>query len=82
MSRSTTPAFVHKLYAIGLIVIVVFVLIAWVVTAFSVQAKTISNLSDHDIHTPPEQCVSCHQTNVNAPKILHVQLPTCGYCHR
>ncbi len=82
MSRSTAPPIVHWLYAIGLVVIVVFVLIAWVVTAFSVSAKTISNLPDHDIHTPPEACVTCHQTNTRAPQIPHVQFPTCGYCHR
>ena len=82
MSRSSTPAFVHWLYAVGLVVIVVFVLIAWAVTAYSVSAKTISNLPDHVPYTPPEQCVSCHETRADAPKIPHVQFPTCGYCHR
>ncbi len=76
------PPIVHKLYAMGLIVIVVFVLIAWVFTALSVSAKTISNLPDHNPGMAPAACINCHQTNASAPRISHVEFPTCGYCHR
>ncbi len=76
------PPIAHQLYAIGLIVIIVFVIIAWGFTVISVQAKTISNLPDHNSRLAPAACVACHQTNPTAPKIPHVELPTCGYCHR
>jgi hypothetical protein len=82
MPRSTMPPIAHKLYAIGLVVIVAFVLIAWVFTAFSVSAKTISNLPDHNIRMVPADCITCHQTKANAPKMPHIEFPTCGYCHR
>lgn len=76
------PAFAHKLYAVGLIIIMLFVLIAWIFTAYSVSAKTISNLPDHQVSMAPQTCTACHATDVRAPKIPHVALPTCGYCHR
>ncbi|MBI3734037.1 MAG: hypothetical protein HY259_11375 [Chloroflexi bacterium] len=76
------PRIVHQLYAIGLVVIVLFVLIAWVVTAFSVSAKTIVQLPDHQPPAAPEACVRCHRTNAQAPSMPHIELPTCGYCHR
>ncbi|MCA1553813.1 MAG: hypothetical protein LC737_05500 [Chloroflexi bacterium] len=82
MTRTHMPPIAHKLYAVGLIVIVAFVLVAWVFTAFSVSAKTISNLSDHDAHTPPDSCIACHQSSANAPRMTHLALPSCGYCHR
>ena len=82
MSQSKMPPIAHKLYAIGLVLIVVFVLIAWAMTAFSVSAKTISNLPDHNLNMPPSECVTCHQTKPNAPKMPHVEFPSCGYCHR
>jgi len=82
MSQEKMPPIAHKLYAVGLIVIVVFVLIAWVFTAVSASAKTISNLPDHQAVMLPETCTTCHQTNPNAPRIPHVALHTCGYCHR
>jgi hypothetical protein len=82
MSRTKMPPIAHKLYAYGLIFIVLFVLVAWVFTAFSVEAKTISNLPDHNIAIPPEQCQACHQTNPRAPRIPHIAMPSCGFCHR
>ena len=82
MSQVKMPPVAHKLYAIGLIVIVLFVIIAWAFTAFSVSAKTISNLPDHRGSMVPETCTACHQTNPGAPRIPHILLPTCGYCHR
>jgi cytochrome c553 len=82
MSESKMPAFAHKLYAVGLIIIMLFVLIAWVFTAYSVSAKTVSNLPDHQAGMAPHACTACHETDARAPKIPHVALPTCGYCHR
>ena len=82
MSQAKMPPIAHKLYAVGLIVIVVFVLVAWVFTAFSVSAKTISNLPDHRPDMAPETCTTCHRTDARAPKIPHIDLPSCGYCHR
>jgi hypothetical protein len=82
MSQAKMPPIAHKLYAIGLIIIIVFVLIAWAVTAVSVSARTISNLPDHQVTMLPDTCTTCHQTNPAAPHIPHIQMPTCGYCHR
>lgn len=82
MSRERMPPIAHKLYAIGLIIIVIFVLIAWLTTAFSLSAKTISNLPDHNVAMPPSECVTCHRNNPKAPPMPHVEFPSCGYCHR
>ena len=76
------PPIAHKLYAVGLIVIVIFVIAAWAVTAYSVEAKTIPNSGPHQLGTPPQTCTTCHQNDPRAPKIPHVAFPTCGYCHR
>ena len=76
------PAFAHKMYAVGLIIIVLFVLIAWGFTAISVSAKTISNLPDHQTSMPAATCTACHQSDARAPRIPHIAFPTCGYCHR
>jgi hypothetical protein len=82
MSRTPMPPLVHQLYVVGLVLIVLFVIVAWVLTAFSVSAKTISNLPDHNINMAAETCITCHRTNAHAPKIPHIEFPTCGYCHR
>jgi hypothetical protein len=82
MSHAKMPPIAHKLYAAGLIVIVVFVIIAWVFTAISVSAKTITNLPDHRSDMAPQTCTNCHQTNASAPRIPHIEMPSCGYCHR
>ena len=81
-SKTTMPPIAHKLYAVGLIIIILFVLVAWVFTAFSVSAKTISSLPDHSLSLSPAACAACHQNDARAPRIPHIAFPTCGYCHR
>ena len=80
--RTKMPPIAHKLYLIGFVLILVFVCIAWSMTAISLYAKTIYNLPDHPNTVAPQACVTCHQTNPAAPKMPHIEMPSCGYCHR
>ena len=82
MSRSKTPPFVHKLYAIGLIFVVLFILIAWGYTAYSLSAPLLPADPDHQPTVTAAQCVQCHQTRSDAPRMAHIEFPSCGYCHR
>jgi hypothetical protein len=80
--RSTMPPSAHKLYMLGLILIIIFVIISWAVTAYSIGAPLIAINQNHHPTIAPEQCLTCHRTETQAPKLKHVEFPTCGYCHR
>lgn len=82
MSRSKAPPYVHKLYAGGLILVVLFVLVAWGYTAYSLNAPFAPSDRDHQPSIAVSQCVQCHTYQWNAPPMPHVEFPSCGYCHR
>ena len=80
--RAKMPPIAHKLYAIGLALIIIFVVISWAMTAYSVAAPLVPIRENHTSAIAPEQCASCHQTDPKAPPMKHIAFPTCGYCHR
>ena len=82
MTRGKTPSYVHKLYAGGLIFVVLFVLIAWGYTAYSLSAPILPEDPDHQPSIAAAQCLECHQTKPDAPRLPHIEFPSCGYCHR
>ena len=70
------------MYAAGLIVIVAFIVIAWGYTAYSVGAPILPEDTDHQSSVTRTECVQCHQRDPRAPRMAHVEFPSCGYCHR
>jgi len=82
MALAKQPAWVHWMYAIGLVIIVAFVLVAWGYTAYSLSAPILPENADHQPSVPFTECARCHQSDPRAPRIPHADFPSCGYCHR